>query len=64
VKPIDKLIQSIDARFVSGNEVAVSDARISREEWSLLRLAACAAKHDRWEPTEQGRAYLGGSSRG
>lgn len=63
MKPLDKLIHDIDSRFTSGNDVPVSDARISREEWSLLRLAAQAAKHDRWEPTEQGRAYLAGSSR-
>ena len=63
MKPLDKLIHDIDARFVSGNEIPVTNAYISREEWSLLRLAAQAAKHDRWEPTEQGRAYLAGSSR-
>lgn len=63
MKPLDQLIHDVDARFHSGNEVPVSDARITREEWSLLRLAAVAAKHDRWEPTEQGRAYLAGSSR-
>lgn len=65
MKQDEKLIRSIDAKFKSGNEIPVREVRLTWEEWTAIRMI-CAA-HIGWshyEPTEQGRAYLGGSSRG
>ena len=35
--PISKIVPAIDARFVSGNAVPVTQARISKEEWEALK---------------------------
>lgn len=61
---IRELIAALDARFTSGNTVPVPDIRVTADEWSLIRVAMVAATQvDRYAPTPQGRAYLGGSGR-
>lgn len=37
VVPLDKMIESIDARFVSGNEIPVERTIIKQWEWDVIK---------------------------
>ena len=55
---IRELIDAIDARFVSGNEVSVERAHIKRAEWDEIHALLAHIKPARYELTEAGRALL------
>ena len=43
---LQKIIEAIDSRFVSGNTVPVERAAVRRWEWDAIKLALAIAKNN------------------